>query len=80
MQNRSLAEDSILFVCICNKVNEDQISEAVRQGHDSLDKLEASLGVGNCCGKCKFRANRVIRESLADCQFVDATAGSVAGG
>lgn len=63
-----------MIVCVCNKVNDAQVSKAVRQGADSLDKLQARLGVGNCCGKCKFRAHRLIQENLADCDFVDAMA------
>lgn len=67
-----------MIVCVCNKVNDTQVTEAVRQGADSLDKLQASLGVGNCCGKCKFRAHRLINENLASCEFVDVMAGSAA--
>lgn len=67
-----------MIVCVCNKVNETQVNEAVRQGADSLDKLQARLGVGNCCGKCKFRAHRLISENLQDCEFIDAMAVSAA--
>ncbi len=68
-----------MYVCICNKVNEAQVSQAVRQGADSLDKLEAVLGVGNCCGKCQFRANRVLQQNLGSCEFVDAMSMAMSG-
>lgn len=51
-----------MIVCICKNVNNRQIQEALDRGVTSLEHLEQETGLGSCCGKCRFVANRIINE------------------
>lgn len=42
-----------MFVCICNAVKEAQIKQAINEGHDTLESLQAQLDVATCCGGCQ---------------------------
>lgn len=53
-----------MIVCLCNNVSEKKIRMAVDAGVTSMHQLRETLGVGNCCGKCKGCAKQVLRECL----------------
>ncbi len=57
-----------MIVCICKNVNTSQIQEALGRGVGSLEQLERETGLGSCCGKCRFTANRIINEQEAAVQ------------
>ena len=49
-----------MYVCICKKVTESKILEAVRAGHRDVDALGAELGVGTQCGSCRNFTRELI--------------------
>ncbi|CAM5202876.1 Bacterioferritin-associated ferredoxin OS=Castellaniella defragrans OX=75697 GN=HNR28_002173 PE=4 SV=1 [Castellaniella defragrans] len=51
----------LMYICVCNAVNERQIQEALAHGARDLRDLRAELGVGACCGRCA----KAAREYLA---------------
>lgn len=53
-----------MIVCVCNNVSERKIQHAVNAGARSMLALRASLGVGNCCGKCNSCAKDILHECL----------------
>lgn len=42
-----------MYVCICNAIKEKQILQAIDEGDNTLEKLQASLEVATCCGGCQ---------------------------
>jgi bacterioferritin-associated ferredoxin len=55
-----------MYVCICNKVTDSDIRDAVNSGVRDLDSLSEELNVATCCGQCKTCAKRVLREAKAE--------------
>ena len=53
-----------MYVCICNAVTDNEIIEAQQQGYTSLEQITEHLGVGNCCGRCKPTANKLLNDNL----------------
>lgn len=53
-----------MYVCICNKVTDEQIHQAVQNGACSVDCLHKKLNVGSCCGKCRQCAKKVLHDAL----------------
>lgn len=41
-----------MYVCICQKVSDRTIIQAIKNGTNNRVALMNSLGVGTCCGKC----------------------------
>ena len=58
--------ESLMFVCVCNKVTDGQIREACENGASSMECLKKQLKVATCCGRCQDCAKRVLRESQAE--------------
>ncbi len=52
-----------MIVCVCHRVSEADIREAVREGDRCLDALGRRLGVGTGCGSCLDYARDLIDES-----------------
>jgi bacterioferritin-associated ferredoxin len=52
-----------MYICICNQVKDSQITALVESGVSSLDQIQAQTGLGSVCGKCLFRARRLLNES-----------------
>jgi len=51
-----------MYVCICKQITDEQIAEAVEDGHTSLDALHDQLGVGSNCGSCRNFTRSLIGE------------------
>ena len=62
-----------MYVCICNKVTDGAIRDAVSEGVHDLNALSERLNVGTCCGKCKSCAKKVMREARAEMAYVALT-------
>ncbi len=55
-----------MIVCVCRRVSDKQIRQAVASGAHSLDCLGFELGVATNCGRCADCASRVLCEALAN--------------
>ena len=51
-----------MYVCLCNAITERQVRECARQGICSVEELEAALGVGAGCGRCRDCACQLLQE------------------
>jgi bacterioferritin-associated ferredoxin len=52
-----------MIVCVCRKVSDRQIRQAVADGAHSLECLQIDLGVATQCGRCADCASRVLCEA-----------------
>lgn len=41
-----------MYVCICLGVTDTEIASAIKEGHDSVSKINRELGAAGCCGSC----------------------------
>jgi bacterioferritin-associated ferredoxin len=55
-----------MIVCVCARVSDRQIREAVAEGAHSLQCLQFELGVATRCGSCADCASRILGEARAD--------------
>lgn len=53
-----------MYICICNKVTDQQISEAIESGAHSLKALQKALNLGTNCGSCLPKANSALHINL----------------
>jgi bacterioferritin-associated ferredoxin len=67
-----------VIVCVCRRVSDRQIRDAVRDGADSLEHLQIDLGVAMQCGRCAECATRVLCDARAAQHAKVAAATSVA--
>ena len=49
-----------MFICICNAITEHQVLAAVADGSHTFGDLQASTGVGTCCGRCVETAEEYL--------------------
>ena len=49
-----------MIVCVCRRVSDRQIRQAVAEGAHSLECLQMDLGVATQCGRCADCASRVL--------------------
>jgi bacterioferritin-associated ferredoxin len=52
----------IVYVCICNAVNERAVREAVGRGCRTVGEVYRSCGARPQCGKCGIDIARIIRQ------------------
>ena len=52
-----------MIVCVCRRVSDHRIREAVRDGAQTLEALQRELGVATQCGRCAECACQVMREA-----------------
>jgi len=55
-----------MIVCVCNNVNSATIESAVEMGATTIDAVRETT----CAGKCQFKVNRVVQDTLADSSCV----------
>ena len=53
------------LVCTCMEVMYSQITDAIRNGDDTYNKLSDSLGVGTGCSSCVEEVHEILKEELA---------------
>jgi bacterioferritin-associated ferredoxin len=49
-----------MIVCVCRRVSDHQIRQAVAEGAVSLECLQFDLGVATQCGRCADCASKVL--------------------
>lgn len=52
-----------MFVCICEAVNEDDVTLAVLAGADTVEAVTAATGAGSCCGTCHPAIEAVLERT-----------------
>ncbi len=58
-----------MYICICKKITDTQIHQAVENGATSLDELSERLGVATQCGKCGKCARKMVRRKVAEMSY-----------
>ena len=54
-----------MYVCLCNAVNDRQVTEALGEGKCTLRELRRHLGFQSCCGRCTEFMRGMICHHLA---------------
>jgi bacterioferritin-associated ferredoxin len=51
-----------MYVCVCQKITDREIRQAVANGARSLHSLREQLPLGGCCGRCLPYASELVAE------------------
>jgi bacterioferritin-associated ferredoxin len=54
-----------MIVCVCRRVSDQQIRQAVAEGAVSLECLQFDLGVATQCGRCADCACQILGDAKA---------------
>lgn len=54
-----------MIVCVCKRVSDSRIREAVAAGASSFEDIQNQLGVSTCCGRCEPFARDLVKESVS---------------
>jgi bacterioferritin-associated ferredoxin len=54
-----------VFVCICARIRESEIREAVRAGAETEDSVGDACGAGTGCGTCLDRIAEILESSVS---------------
>ncbi|HEX6364281.1 MAG TPA: (2Fe-2S)-binding protein [Albitalea sp.] len=54
-----------MIVCVCRRVSDHQIRQAVAEGAVSLECLQFDLGVATQCGRCADCACQILGDAKA---------------
>ncbi len=54
----------LMIICICRRINETGVREAVEAGARSPEAVQAHHGCEFNCGKCRCAMGEVIAETL----------------
>ena len=64
LSSKTLAEEPLMYVCVCNAVTDREIRAAAELGARTLEDLSTTLGVATCCRKCSDCARQVLNDAL----------------
>ena len=53
-----------MYICLCNRITESEIDQAIHSGSDSLRALQQNLSLGTNCGCCLEVANEMLKEAV----------------
>lgn len=53
-----------MIICICRRINENAVREAVRDGANTPDAVQAHHGCVFNCGKCRQAMHEVICDEI----------------
>ena len=53
-----------MYVCVCHRVNDRAVREAVEAGVRNLEELRDELGLGRSCGTCLEQAGTLLKDHL----------------
>ena len=54
-----------MYVCICKRITDSQIHEAIGRGARNLQDLSRELGVATGCGQCACFAAEMLEDAPA---------------
>ena len=52
---------SLIGMCTCVGVTREEIQRAIKEGAESIEVLQQSLGVGVTCGTCLEEVRELLR-------------------
>jgi bacterioferritin-associated ferredoxin len=58
-----------MIVCICNNINSSTIKATIKQGACSVEDVKTTTGAASCCGKCQFKVNALVQDTLSEISF-----------
>ncbi|OHV07758.1 (2Fe-2S)-binding protein [Kushneria phosphatilytica] len=53
-----------MFVCLCRKITDHQLRNAVSEGARSWQEVRRMTGCSGQCGKCACTAESIVEEAL----------------
>ena len=53
-----------MYICICKGVTDREIVQEVEAGARSIDDVKSKTGCSSQCGKCLFRASKLVQDTL----------------
>jgi len=51
-----------MYICICRQINDKQFWEAVSEGNDTVESLQARLGISTRCGNCRPFVEQLLEQ------------------
>lgn len=55
-----------MYVCICRRITDSQVTQAVCQGATCVREVNQQIGIPVQCGKCCTYMKTMVKELLAD--------------
>lgn len=55
-----------MYVCVCNKVSDRDIRQAIEDGAHSMKALQKATGAGTNCGSCAHMTKSILNSTLQD--------------
>jgi len=55
-----------MYVCVCNRVTDSDIRNAVDDGISNIRQLSQSTGCSTSCGCCKEMATEILQQAVED--------------
>ncbi len=52
-----------MIVCVCNRVSDSDIADAIAAGANTIEEIQCQLGVATCCGQCMEFAETCIEDA-----------------
>lgn len=53
-----------MYVCLCMRVNDKQVRQAVLEGACTVRELSKDLGIATQCGRCACHAKELLNQCL----------------
>jgi len=51
-----------MCICLCFDVSKSELKKAIREGHDSIEKLSEHIQVGSHCGGCIGHVEEILEK------------------
>ena len=51
-----------MCICLCFDVSKAELKKAIRDGHDSIEKLSEHIQIGSHCGGCIGRVEEILEK------------------
>ena len=55
-----------MYDCLCRGITDQDITDAMQNGAESIRDVREMLDLGTCCGRCVPEAKTIISEELAE--------------
>ena len=53
-----------MYVCLCMDLTEDEVLEAIRDGHTTEEALAEAISVAEGCGTCRGYVRKLLAQEL----------------